>query len=84
MWRPPKCDLSAKARLNSTWQTIDRSPFGLLYREIILRAATQYDYKNTVINPKMHCKSKKQYNYSNNNYIPELFKVNYGLDILVH
>ena len=29
-----------------------------------------YDYKNTTINPKI------QYNYSNNNYIPELFTAN--------
>ena len=33
----------------------------------------QYDYKNTMLNPKIHCKS---YNYSNNNYIPELLMVN--------
>ena len=29
-----------------------------LAREIILRASTQYDYKNTMIDPKIHCKSK--------------------------
>ena len=30
VWRQLKCDLSAYARLNSTWQAMDRSPFGLL------------------------------------------------------
>ena len=68
--------VSAKARPNSAWQTIDISPFCLLYREIILHTATQYDYKNAMINPKIHYKSKIQYNYSNDNCIAELFTVN--------
>ena len=33
-------------------------------------SVTQYNYKNTMINPKIHC------NYSNNNYITELLTVN--------
>ena len=43
---------------------------------VILCAATQYDYKNTMINPKCIANPKIQYIYSNNNYIPELFTVN--------
>ena len=45
-----------------------------LAKEIILHAAIQYDYKKchdkSIANPKL------QYNYSNNNYIAELLRVN--------
>ena len=53
-------------------QSID--PHLACYREIILHVATQYDYKNTMI--KYIANPKIQYNYSNNNCIPELFTVN--------
>ena len=42
-------------------------------------SVTQYDYKNTMINPKVRmyiANPKIQYKYSNNNYIPELLTVN--------
>ena len=34
---------------------------------------TQHDYKNTILNPKIHCKFK---NTSGNNYIPEFLTAN--------
>ena len=42
---------------------------------------TQYDYKNTILNQKMHCKSKntlqtQKYNYSKSIYIQELLTAN--------
>ena len=46
-------------------------------------SVTQYDYKNTILNPKYIANLKIQYNYSNNHYIPELLKVNSGGMVLI-
>ena len=55
-------------RLNSTWQAMNKYPY-LTYQgqnsicscsSII--SLTQYDYKNTMLNSKIHCKSKNMYN----------------------
>ena len=35
----------------------------------------QYDYKNTMLNPKYIINPKMQYNHSNDNYIPALLMV---------
>ena len=54
---------------------------------LLLILVTQYDYKNTMLNPKVHCKSKNTIQYSKNNYIPELLTVNScwnGVNILVN
>ena len=66
--------LSAYAKLNSTCQTIHKFPLGLLGTNFICKIISlrQYDYKNTILNPKILYKSKTQYNYNNKNYIPEL------------
>ena len=67
---PDEAQLSAYARPNSAWQTMNRSPCIWLTRERILYTTqfinTTHDYKNTMLN---------QYNYSNINRIPELLLV---------
>ena len=41
---------------------------------------TQYDYKNTILIQKYSVNPKIQYNYSNNNYIPELLLASVVVD----
>ena len=66
--------LSAYARPNFACQTTNRSPFDLLGTKLYMQhnLINTIWLQNTILNPKIHCKSKIQYNYSYNNYIPKL------------